>query len=80
MALDNIRIERLWRSLKYEDIYLKRYEKMKDLKAGINAYSGIHVPIGKSFCENFKDDAVKFSVRILAFTLGNIFLAFLPIS
>lgn len=24
-ALDNIRIERLWRSLKYEDIYLKRY-------------------------------------------------------
>lgn len=37
-ALDNIRIERLWRSLKYEDIYLKRYEKMKELKAGINAY------------------------------------------
>ena len=35
---------------------------MKDLKAGINAYSGIHVPLGKSFCENFKDDAVKFSV------------------
>jgi len=32
-ALDNIRIERLWRSLKYEDIYLKRYETMKDLKA-----------------------------------------------
>ena len=37
-ALDNIRIERLWRSLKYEDIYLKRYETMKDLKAGIDAY------------------------------------------
>ena len=36
-ALDNIRIECLWRSLKYEDIYLKRYETMKDLKAGINA-------------------------------------------
>ncbi|MBQ1175578.1 MAG: integrase core domain-containing protein [Treponema sp.] len=36
-ALDNIRIERLWRSLKYEDIYLKRYETMKDLKAGIDA-------------------------------------------
>lgn len=34
-ALDNIRIERLWRSLKYEDIYLKRYETMKELKAGI---------------------------------------------
>ena len=37
-ALDNIRIERLWRSLKYEDIYLKRYETMKELKEGINAY------------------------------------------
>jgi putative transposase len=37
-ALDNIRIERLWRSLKYEDIYLKRYETMKDLKAGVYAY------------------------------------------
>lgn len=37
-ALDNIRIERLWRSLKYEDIYLKRYETMKELKAGIHAY------------------------------------------
>ena len=63
MALDNIRIERLWRSLKYEDIYyLKRYEKMKDLKAGINAYSGIHVPVGKFFFENIKEFAVKFSV------------------
>lgn len=37
-ALDNIRIERLWRSLKYEDIYLKRYETMKELKAGVDAY------------------------------------------
>ena len=37
-ALDNIRIERLWRSLKYEDICLKRYETMKDLKAGVDAY------------------------------------------
>ena len=37
-ALDNIRIERLWRSLKYEDIYLKRYETMTELKAGVNAY------------------------------------------
>ena len=25
-ALDNILIERFWRTLKYEDVYLKRYE------------------------------------------------------
>lgn len=37
-ALDNIRIERLWRSLKYEDIYLKRYETLKELKAGVDVY------------------------------------------
>lgn len=37
-ALDNIRIERLWRSLKYEDIYLKRCEILKELKAGVDAY------------------------------------------
>ena len=36
-TLDNIIIERLWRSLKCED-NLKRYETMKDLKAGIDAY------------------------------------------
>ena len=37
-ALDNIRIERLWRSLKYEDIYLKCYETMEELKEGIRYY------------------------------------------
>ncbi|MEE1267871.1 MAG: integrase core domain-containing protein [Treponema sp.] len=35
-ALDTIRIEHLWKSLKFKDIYLRRYETMKDLKAGIN--------------------------------------------
>ena len=37
-ALDNIRMERLWRSLKYEDIYLKHYETMGELKSGVSAY------------------------------------------
>jgi putative transposase len=37
-ALDNIFIERLWRSLKYEDIYLKHYESVKELKIGIDRY------------------------------------------
>ena len=37
-ALDNIRMESLWRSLKYEDIYLKRYETMGELKSGVSAY------------------------------------------
>ena len=37
-ALDNIYVERLWRSLKYEDIYLKSYESMIALKDGIEKY------------------------------------------
>ena len=37
-ALDNIFIERLWRSLKYEDIYLKEYKTVLDLEAGLQNY------------------------------------------
>ena len=37
-ALDNIYIERFWRTLKYEDIFIKDYESMADLKEGIKRY------------------------------------------
>jgi len=37
-ALDNIFIERLWRSVKYEDIYLKDYASVPELDAGLTAY------------------------------------------
>jgi len=37
-ALDNVFIERLWRTVKYEDIYLKDYESGKDLHNGIREY------------------------------------------
>jgi putative transposase len=37
-ALDNIFIERIWRSLKYEDIYLKDYQSGQDLFAGMSRY------------------------------------------
>lgn len=37
-ALDNIFIERLWRSVKYEDIYLKEYATVPELDAGLAAY------------------------------------------
>lgn len=35
---DNIFVERLWRSLKYEEVYLKNYETGKDAKEGIGWY------------------------------------------
>jgi len=37
-ALDNVYIERLWRSLKYENIFLNEYHSMKELKKGIDKY------------------------------------------
>jgi putative transposase len=37
-ALDNIFVERLWRSVKYEDIYLKDYLTVPALAAGLDAY------------------------------------------
>ena len=37
-ALDNVFIERLWRSLKYEDVYLKDYADATELYEGLLAY------------------------------------------
>lgn len=37
-AIDNIYVERLWRSLKYEDIYLNDYCSMEELKLGLKKY------------------------------------------
>jgi putative transposase len=36
--LDNIFVERLWRSIKYEEVYLKAYQTVAEARAGINAY------------------------------------------
>jgi len=36
--MDNVFIERVWRSLKYEDVYLKGYADGREAKAGISAY------------------------------------------
>ncbi len=37
-AIDNIFVERLWRTVKYEDIYLKAYTDGWQLEAGLTAY------------------------------------------
>jgi len=37
-AFDNIMIERLWRSVKYEDIYPKGYEGLTEVKKGLGTY------------------------------------------
>jgi len=37
-ALDNVMIERLWRTVKYDDIYIKAYETMPELYRGLRAF------------------------------------------
>ena len=35
---DNIFVERLWRSLKFEEVYLKAYQNVAEARQGIAAY------------------------------------------
>jgi Transposase and inactivated derivatives len=37
-ALDNVFIERLWRSVKYEEIYLRSYESVRELEQSLHCY------------------------------------------
>jgi putative transposase len=37
-CLDNVFVERLWRSVKYEDIYIHRYEAVPELQQGLGRY------------------------------------------
>jgi len=36
--MDNVFTERLWRSLKYEEVYINDYESVRDAKEGISRY------------------------------------------
>ena len=37
-CFDNIFVERLWRSLKYEEVYLKDYGSVAEARASITGY------------------------------------------
>ena len=41
-ALDNVFVERLWRSVKYEDIYIRGYETVPELHRGLARYFGFY--------------------------------------
>ena len=41
-SIDNIVIERFWRTLKYEDVYPSSYTNIKEAKAGIREYIDIY--------------------------------------
>ena len=37
-ALDNVMVERLWRTVKYEDVYMKDYGDLAEARRGLGAY------------------------------------------
>lgn len=41
-ATDNIVIERFWRSLKYNEIYIHEYNSPREVRRGVERYIGLH--------------------------------------
>ena len=39
---DNVFVERLWRSVKYEEVYLRAYDTVTDARASIGRYLGFY--------------------------------------
>jgi len=39
---DNVFVERLWRSVKYEEVYLRAYDSVSDARASIGCYFGFY--------------------------------------
>ena len=37
-ALDNVFVERLWRTVKQEEVYLKGYQNVSECREGLSAY------------------------------------------
>jgi putative transposase len=41
-ALDNVFVERLWRSVKYEEVYLREYNTVREARQGLQHYFGFY--------------------------------------
>ena len=46
-ARDNILVERLWRTVKYEEVYLQDYRSPRDARRGLSRCFGPGLPISK---------------------------------
>ena len=61
-ALDNIFIERLWKSVKYEHIYLNVYENGVDLYKGMKEYFKFYNNERPHQSLNYETPAKKFNI------------------
>ena len=41
-ALDNVFVERLWRTVKYEEVYLREYSTVLEAQQGLGCYFGFY--------------------------------------
>jgi putative transposase len=41
-ALDNVFVERLWRTVKYEEVYLREYNTVREAQQGLRCYFGFY--------------------------------------
>jgi putative transposase len=45
--MDNVFIERLWRSVKYEEVYLKAYDNARQARRGLGTYFAFYNSRGR---------------------------------
>lgn len=53
-CMDNIFTERLWRTVKYEDVYLKNYQTITEVESGLNNYFSFYNTRRKHQSLNYK--------------------------
>jgi putative transposase len=64
-CIDNVFVERLWRSLKYEEVYLNAYENLVEARAGIGRYFDFynhrrrHTALGHQAPASFYDSLLR---------------------
>ena len=70
-ALDNVFIERLWRTVKYEEIYLKEYQTVNELRESLGRYfdfynkKRLHQSLGyRTPAEVYSDDKYNYAKNI----------------
>lgn len=62
-AMDNIFTERLWRSVKYEEVYLNNYDSVLDAKDGLTRYFDIYNNRRLHQAHNYKTPAAVYFER-----------------
>ena len=62
-ALDNIFIERFWRTIKYENIYLHAYETGSELHKGLSQYFDFYCNVRKHQALNYQTPSIVFNKK-----------------